>query len=142
MNEFIQFATNHPYLVGAAIMLAVLIVFNEVKLASRGYTEITPGDAVKLINVDATVLDVRTAESYAGGHIYGARNTPADSIDPAAKDMAKLKDKPVLTYCDTGAAGSRAAAVLRKAEFSKVFNLQGGLEAWKRENYPVSEPNS
>ncbi len=142
MNEIIEFAANHPYLVGAAVMLAVLILYNEVRLASRGFSEITPGDAVKLINVDATVLDVRTAESFAGGHIIGARSTPADGIDPTAKDIAKLKDKPVLTYCDTGVAGARAAAALRKADFSRVFNLAGGLEAWKKEHYPVSEADS
>lgn len=139
MDRLLEFAGNHPYLVGAAVMLASLIVFNELRLRTRGFSDIAPADAVKLINVDAVVLDVRSADDYAKGHIVGARNVPADELDVEKRPIAKLKDKPVLTYCDTGIAGARVAATLRKAEFSRVFNLRGGLEAWRRDNYPLTE---
>ena len=139
MEQFIEFTGNHPYLVGAAVALLVMIVFNEVRLATRGYNDVAPADAVKLINVDATVIDVRSVDAYRTGHIVGAKNVPLDELDADGSKLKKLKEKPVLTYCDNGITGARAASSLRSAGFSKVFNLRGGLEAWRRDNYPLAE---
>ncbi len=140
MQDILEFAGNHPFLIAAAIILAAMIVITEVRLRARGFAELAPGDAVQLMNRSAVVLDVRQPERFAAGHIVGARNIPQDRLaEEAEKKLGKLKDKSIITCCDTGASGARAAAQLRKLEFKRVFNLRGGVEGWLRENYPVEK---
>ncbi len=53
--------------------------------------------------------------------------------------MKKWRDKNVITYCDSGADGAGAARTLMKLGFTKVFNLQGGLNAWVKDNLPLAK---
>ncbi len=128
-------------LVLAAGMMTLLVVFYEMRARGRGGTEVSPADAVRLINAGALVLDVRPGSEFADGHITRAKNVPADEIAQAADSLKKYRDKPVLTCDANGIHAARAAAQLRKLDFSKVFSLRGGLAAWKNEQYPL-ERNS
>jgi rhodanese-related sulfurtransferase len=136
MAQILEFAGNHPYLVGALLGLAVLLVVTEIR-ARTGGVDMAPGDAVRLINNGATVVDIRPPERYAAGHIIGAVNIPAGEIGARANEVAKRKDRPVLVCCDTGTDAGRAAAILRKANYPNVVRLQGGVTAWERENLPL-----
>jgi rhodanese-related sulfurtransferase len=83
-------------------------------------------------------VDVRSPERYQTGHIGGARNIPLERLaDEADKRLGAARNRPVLTYCDNGLGGARAAALLRKLNFPHVNNLRGGLETWRREGYPL-----
>ena len=53
--------------------------------------------------------------------------------------MKKWRDKNVITYCDSGASGASGARTLMKLGFTKVFNLQGGLNAWVKDNLPLTK---
>lgn len=136
--ELFAFIANHPYLVGAAVVLASLIVYVELRQLTRSFGELGLVQAVQLVNADAVVLDVRSPERYQAGHIGGARNIPFERLgEEAEKRLASLKERPILTYCENGAAGARAASELSKRGFKKVYNLRGGLDAWRRESYPL-----
>jgi rhodanese-related sulfurtransferase len=136
--ELLDFAGRHPYLVGAAAALAAIIVYTEVRRFTRGFVELGLVQAVQLVNSDAVVLDVRSPERFQSGHIGGARNVPIERLgEEVEKKLSKHKDRPVLTYCDNGFTGARAAGELTKQDFRKVYNLRGGLEAWRRESYPL-----
>jgi len=139
MAQILEFAGNHPYLVGALLGLLVLVVTTEIRARSGG-ADVAPVDAVRLINGGATVVDVRPPERFAAGHIIGAINIPAESLATRADEVAKKKDRPVLVCCETGTGAGRAAAALRKAQYSNVVRLQGGMVAWERENLPVERP--
>ena len=140
MAELLEFAGNHPILVGSAVLLAALIVFTELRLRTRPYGEVSPADAVRLINSDAVVLDVREPGRFGQGHIVGARNIPLERLEQEADGkLAKLRGKTVLTCCDDGMGGGRAAAILHRLGFEQVFNLRGGLGAWRQENYPLDD---
>jgi len=136
MAQILEFAGNHPYLVGALLGLAVLVVVTEIRARSGG-ADVAPGDAVRLINNGATVVDIRPPERYAGGHIIGAVNIPGEEIGTRADEVAKRKDRPVVVCGETGADAARAAAILRKANYPNVVRLQGGIIAWERENLPL-----
>jgi len=136
MAQILEFAGNHPYLVGALLGLAVLVMVTEIRARSGG-VDVAPGDAVRLINNGATVVDIRPPERYAAGHIIGALNIPGEEIGARADEVAKRKDRPVVVCGETGADAGRAATILRKANYPNVVRLPGGVIAWERENLPL-----
>jgi rhodanese-related sulfurtransferase len=84
------------------------------------------------------VLDVRTQDEFARGHIVGAKHVPVADLERRLAELDKSKSKPVIVCCQTGARSATAAAALRKAGFEQVFNLRGGLQEWERAGQPVS----
>lgn len=77
------------------------------------------------------VLDVRTPEEYAEGHLPGAVNL--DVSDPGFVDgLDELdRDATYAVYCRTGSRSLAAAEAMREAGFDDVFDLEGGIEAWR-----------
>ena len=90
--------------------------------------EIQGGDARKLVAAGARLLDVRSPEEYAGGHLPGAVNIPVQELDRRMDEVGP-RDGEVVLYCRSGSRSGRAAEMLRKQGFSKVHNL-GPMTAW------------
>ena len=87
---------------------------------------------------EATVLDVRTPEEFASGHIAKARNIDWNG-DSFEKEVSQLdKSKPVFVYCLRGPRSSSATAKMRSMGFKEVYELNGGLTKWLADNLPVS----
>ena len=81
------------------------------------------------------VLDVRTPQEYAAGHVPGAVNVPYDQV---ASHLAEIpKDKDVVIYCRSGRRTGLAAAVLEANGYTKLKHLQGDMEAWLKDGRPV-----
>ncbi len=137
MEQLLEFVGNHPYLVAAAVFMVVIVIVSEIRARVQDFAAIAPHDAIRLMNQGALVLDVRDAAPYAAGHIGEARHVPLKDLAGRVDTLKKFKEKPVVTYCDTGMTGGAAARELRKLGFAKVFNLRGGLGAWRQENLPV-----
>jgi rhodanese-related sulfurtransferase len=132
-----EFAGNHTLLVFALVTSLLLAVFTELRRKATGMMAVQPTDAVKLINNDAVVLDMRSAESFSRGHIVGARNVPMDELDGHLDKLARFKSKPVVAVCDAGITSSKAVNTLRKSGFESVYNLKGGMNAWGQAGLPV-----
>jgi rhodanese-related sulfurtransferase len=137
MSRFVEYTTNHPFLVAAAAILAVLVIVIELRQRSRGFAAVGPQDAVRLVNAGALVVDVRDQKAYEAGHIIDARSVPAAEVADKAESFKKFKEKPVVVYCDSGFASAGVAKVLKGLGFNKVVSLRGGLQAWLQENLPV-----
>ncbi len=137
MSRFVEFTTNHPFLVAAAAILAVLAVVIELRHRTRGFAAIGTQDGVRLVNSGALVIDVREPTAYAAGHIIDARSIPAAELPAKAETLKKFKEKPVMVYCDNGFSAAAAAKALKAQGFSKVVALRGGLQSWMQENLPV-----
>lgn len=138
MNRFIEYTANHPFLVAAAAILAVLAIVIEIRHRARGSSVITPAEAVQLANGGALVVDVREAKDYEAGHIIDARHIPAAEVGARAESLKKkYKEKPVIVYCESGFASAAAARAFRALGFSKVVTLRGGLQNWRQENLPL-----
>src|SRR6185312_12642564 len=110
----------------------------ELRSRQSSFMAVGPQDAVRLMNQNALVLDLRPAEAFAAGHLAGARNLPAEQLPKAGDQFKKYKEKPVVVYCDTGATSGAAARTLAQLGFTKAVNLRGGLAAWRAENLPVT----
>lgn len=80
----------------------------------------------------AQIVDVRTANEVTQGKINGSMNIDYFSPTFVATAQKKLdKTKPVLVYCAAGGRSASAAKDLKKAGFKKVYDLEGGYDAWK-----------
>lgn len=137
MNRFFEYTINHPFLVAAAAILAVLVAVIEMRHRVRGGGSIGTADAVRLANSGALVIDVRDGNDYEAGHIIEARHIPAAEIASRAESLKKFKEKPVIVYCDGGFASAAAARQLRASGFNKVVTLSGGLQSWRQDNLPL-----
>lgn len=93
----------------------------------------------KAIKADSMqLLDVRTPQEYAEGHIDGALNIDVQSDDfqkMAEKDLSR--DSTILVYCRSGRRSMDAAKILTKLGY-KVVNLKGGIIEWKEDGLPVT----
>ena len=93
----------------------------------------------KAIKADSMqLLDVRTPQEYAEGHIDGALNIDVRSDDfqkMAEKDLSR--DSTILVYCRSGRRSMDAAKILTRLGY-KVINLKGGIIEWKEEGLPVT----
>jgi thioredoxin 1 len=83
------------------------------------------------------IVDVRTAEEYAGGHLHGAMNVDVHQPDFLSGVAGLDKVKPVYVYCLAGSRSEEAARTLRKSGFGTVINLKGGILAWQKNNLPI-----
>jgi rhodanese-related sulfurtransferase len=138
MNRFIEFTAAHPYLVAAIVVVALIAVVLELRHRATGSGAVGPTEAVLLANQGALMLDVRNSdEHFAEGHIIDARHVRGSDLEANVETLKKYREKNVVVYCDTGATSAAAMRLLKSKGFSKVFNLRGGLEAWKKENLPV-----
>ena len=78
---------------------------------------------------NAILLDVRTREEYAGGHIEGSRNLPLDEID-RVDSVIQDKNAPLYVHCLSGGRSARAAAYLRGKGYREVHDI-GGIGSYK-----------
>jgi rhodanese-related sulfurtransferase len=138
MTEYLEFATRHPYLVLAAVLLLALAVGHEVKLLTRRYREVGPAELVRLVNGGALLLDLRDAAKYQAGHIAGALHVAPDELADQIKKLVGPKPRAVIAYCDVGQAAGRAAAWLAANGYPDAAVLKGGLAAWQADNLPLA----
>ncbi len=137
MQRFFEYLTHHPYLSGAAVVIAILVIVNEFLERAKSFAALGASQAVQMMNQGALVLDVRGKEAYEAGHIGEARSISDADLAPQAETLKKWREKNVIVYCDTGVRSASVARSLSTLGFAKVFNLAGGLDAWRKENMPV-----
>ena len=137
MNTYLEFAGNHPLLVGALAFSFFVLVFTELQRKARGLTNIEPQDAVKLINSDAVVIDLRNAEAFARGHIVNAKNIPFDELQANKDKIAKYAKKAIVAVCDGGMTSGKVVESMRKSGIENVYGLKGGISAWTQANLPL-----
>ncbi len=133
-----------------ALLLAALVNFTADTIAAEpappagakasAIKDVTPDEAALLINGEpgVLVLDVRTPDEFAEGHIRGAKNV--DFLDDDfEKQIAALRaDKPLLVHCAAGNRSSKAVvkiAALQKS--ARIFHLKSGFNGWKAAGKPV-----
>ncbi len=125
---------------GIAIVVAVFLAttaFAEESESTQA-PSISPTElnAQRESGVAPVVIDVRTPEEYATGHIPDAVNIPYDQI---AKRIDEL-DTPngVALYCMVGPRARKGEAALLAVGYEKAFHIEGGLAAWTKAGLPVA----
>lgn len=77
------------------------------------------------------VIDVRSPEEYASGHVPGAILMPVQSFPSAVSQLPAAKDQPIIVYCEMGPRAGLAKAALVYAGYSNVQYLEGHMRAWR-----------
>lgn len=136
--ELAAFAGRHPFLSLALAGLTAAILWTELSRLARGFKALRPAQLTDLINREnALLVDLSPAADFEKGHIAGARNIAPAQFDPEHKQLANARDLPVVVTCRTGQASLAAAARLRKAGFTRVHWLDGGVAAWQHADLPL-----
>ena len=136
----LDFIANNWHLFAALIVISTLIGIDTMRRGGAGANQVSAVQLPQLINQEnAVVEDVCQPEEFGKGHIPAAINIPVDQIKEQLGQLEKFrkKDRPIVLSCRSGQRASRAAAVLRKNEFKRVYTLSGGLAAWEKENLPL-----
>jgi len=137
--QLLEFFNHHPYLFAMLGGAVALFIVNEVVGMLTAGARMTPLQAVRLINDrEPVVVDVRTAADFKKGHLLNAVSLPVAKIGERADELAKDKSKPLLVYCALGGSAIEAAKSLRKAGYSEVYPLRGGLNGWISANLPIT----
>jgi rhodanese-related sulfurtransferase len=138
MDRLLEYFNHHPWLAALAVAAAAAVLAYELRLRAQSYAALPPQEVIRLMNQGATVLDLREQQAFQEGHISGARHFDATHIATAADALKKYKEKPLIVYCDRGTTAAATVRSLTQQGFTKVFNLRGGLSAWRAENLPLA----
>lgn len=103
-------------------------------------TDLNTAEFKKHIEKDKGILlDVRTPEEYAEGHLAGSVNINYLAGDFDTQIGKLEREKIYFVYCRSGRRSAGAAEKMQDAGFKKVYNLTGGILAWQKDGLPVTE---
>ena len=131
----VKFLIDNIFLVGLAIVsgLALLIP----ALQPRGNRASTL-QVTQLLNRGKTVVvDVRTPEEFAKGHLRDAKNIPLADLAKRIGELDKSKNKQIVVVCQSGNRADKAVKLFQNAGFAEVVSLEGGVNAWQAANLPT-----
>lgn len=138
MHQFIEFILHHWELWLAFVVILVLLLTFELHSKLTGLDNLSPQEAVTLINHnDAVVIDIRDSSNFTKSHIINAINVPLSQLDSSLKKIEQHKDKPVILSYGAGQAHHKAARLLKQAGFSDLYNLKGGIASWQNAGLPL-----
>ncbi|MCC2617437.1 rhodanese-like domain-containing protein [Aestuariibacter halophilus] len=86
---------------------------------------------------DYQIVDVRSAEEYAQGHVPGAINLPHDQIAELAQAQLVASGKPVVLYCRSGRRAQLAAEALQALGYDNLLHLSGDMQGWQDAGHPT-----
>ncbi len=117
------------YLFLLILILGLSCAENTVNAQNR----LTPDAFEAMLKSDSTIqlVDVRTPAEFQSGYIAGAQNLNIQDADFAKKIRQLDKTRPVLVYCAVGGRSAKAASQFSTLGFLKVYDLKGGMTAWK-----------
>lgn len=137
MQNILAFTHNHGLLVLALVGVLFTLIILEFIKQKRSATRLSPTQVTQMINhSNACILDIRTPEAYAAGHIIGAISIPLKDLSERYRKLEKFKSQPIVIVCANGIESSKAATLLAPQGF-QIYLLAGGLRAWNEADMPL-----
>lgn len=102
--------------------------------------KISQADLIKRIDSkdpSLIVLDVRTPEEYAAGHVPGAVNIPYTHLPARISELTGAGEKDIVVYCVTGVRAERAASRFRENGYRRLLHLDGDMKQWEAQSRPI-----
>lgn len=115
---------------------------------SNGQNKAADGAIAENVNVEAfekhistaQIVDVRTPQEWNGGVMEGAEMMNFYDKDFKTQLEKLDKNKPVAVYCKVGGRSGQAVSMMKDLGFKEIYNLKGGMDAWKSANKPTVNP--
>jgi rhodanese-related sulfurtransferase len=137
IGPYVKFILDHIFIVAIAVVSGLALLWPAL---GRGGRRATPLQVTQLINRGkTTLLDVRNADEFAGGHLRDAKNIPLADLATRIGELDKSKNRTVVVVCQTGARSDKAAKQLAAAGFEDVWSLDGGVAAWQAAGLPLAK---
>lgn len=122
-------------LIGVATLLSVSIA------SAEALPEIdVAAAAAQIQDKQIKVLDVREPSEFSTGVIQGAVLIPLGQVEKRIGELDGLKSRPMFVVCGSGGRSAQAINVLSKYGFTKLTNIKGGMNAWRKAKLPVVAP--
>lgn len=117
-----------PVLLALALVLTGVTNFAP---KTTGYRQVTTEEAVNIMQTEENyvILDVRTAQEFASGHIPGAALLPNETIGTEDIPLLPDKDQLILVYCRSGNRSKQAAEKLAQLGYTNIVEF-GGINSW------------
>jgi phage shock protein E len=109
------------------VVVVVLVLMGAYFLFMRR-GDVPGAEAHRLVEQGARLVDVRTRNEFADGHISGALNIPVQELEQRMRELGS-SDQSIVVYCRSGARSSRASRMLKSAGYSAVHDL-GAMSRW------------
>lgn len=120
--------------VAGLFIVVIIVTFVSLQCSAKATAQSSVAASPYLIervaNNEWLLIDVRSAQEFADGHIPGAVNMPHDNINDYIADLEGHKDKPIIIYCRSGRRAQLAMKVLQDMDFSEVMHLEGDMLGW------------
>lgn len=121
-------------------LLPLLSLLVALPLGAAETSMITQAQLVeRLDDKSVVVVDVRTPEEFAAGHVPGAINIPYTYMPARLSELATAGDKDIVLYCESGVRTLRAIARLRENGFARLLHLEGDMTKWRAAQRPVEK---
>ena len=138
-KELLLYFFDENWILFAGVLLASIMTYTS--FISSRFSSLSPERAVRFINDGALVIDTRDAEQFRKEHIDGSSHIPSAKIkDDLPSLFSKKKPADILLYCLNG---TQSIAVIKKlkplALQTNYHYIQGGINAWKDAQYPVTK---
>lgn len=138
MQQFMTFVIHHWVLWSLAAVLLLAFFWLELQDQLQGGSNLRPQQLVDMMNHNKSiVIDVRDSNAFKEGHIIGAQNIPGDQFEKRLNKPQMYKNQSIVLVCTNGVQSSKMLKVLRQKGFEKVYQLQGGINAWRAASLPV-----
>ena len=131
-----KFIIDHLITVAIAVLSGGALL--RLSLAPRGRLA-SPLQATQMINrgKSTAVIDVRTADAFAVGHLRDAKSIPLADLGNRSGELDKSKIKTIIVVDHDGKDADKAARQLKAAGFEDIYGLEGGIAAWTAAGLPL-----
>jgi rhodanese-related sulfurtransferase len=137
INQIIEFSGNHSMLVMALAAILVMLAGDALRRNLSGISNVEPRQATRLLNTEnAIMVDIRSTKDFREGHI--ANSIHLETTQDASSVLDKYRSKPLIVYCNSGNRSIGICGKLHRQGFANVYNLKGGLLAWRKAELPIS----
>jgi rhodanese-related sulfurtransferase len=110
-----------------------------IKNPQEPFTRISAQEGHEMLNGDnnVAVIDVRQPSEYAGGRLPDSRLIPVASVFARREELPR--DKDIIFVCSVGQRSALACEMAAAAGLTRLYNLEGGLEAWLKAGLPIEK---
>ncbi len=131
------------FIIGIIFLSIFSGCISDIRAPGKQYKDISVNEAKGMIDRgEVFILDVRTREEYAAGHINNSKLMAVQDI-PEQEIKERLKELPanrkILVYCKSGSRSAKASKILAENGFAQIYNMKGGITEWTKAGYEVEK---